>query len=631
MFYSSSKNRHKHWYHLLSVGQRKIWALAILGAFLLVACITVLVVYSVRAAGFDMTMVNSGLQGSVLYDSQNRIVANLSARENAPVQWAELPEHLVQAFVAREDAHFFDHRGVVYSALLRSTLRNMGAMRYKQGASTITMQLTRHVFELRGKTLDRKLLEIVLAQRVENNFDKQTILCQYLSRIYFGQSCYGIREAARYYFGKTVSELTLAESAMLAGVVRAPSVFNPKNSMEQATKVRRETLQRMLELEMITQEQYDQAEAQPIVLADASQRSTAAENNSYPVMWANAELEAIPAVRDEQGQGVSVVSHLQLDLQRYTEQAVENALRAIESPGHYPAAWQTPEADTPDAQMKSFAALRRPAWLRAPGAALKPGQATLQCCALVVDSRLNHRGKVLAVVGGRSSADGVDHWQDMVQPGRVAAPLVFCCACLPGGSSHHIVAHSAQITGSRLGYSVVRAFFDGLSLGIELPDAAHANDLYEGRYLLKRKDLARLLFDLQNMGNGYKLGLISAVWSHGQRLIYTSESERAPEYIRRESAAAVSHLPPFQYREGEPTVLHEELAENGGQWTMVFNDRGVAVFVWMGLEGAGSAAPQPTAELRRLISAASLSLAKELHTQTRRALRAPQPAPTPAS
>ena len=625
MFYSSSQNRHKHWYHILFVGHRKLWALGIICAFLLVACLTFLGVYSIRASAYDMGIVRAGMQGSVLYDSQNRMVALLSERENAPVQWSELPECLVQAFMAREDAHFFNHSGVVYSALIRSILRNILSMRYKEGASTITMQLTRHVFELQGKTMDRKLLEIVLAQRVERHFDKQTILCQYLSRIYFGQNCYGVREAARYYFGKSVHELNLPESAMLAGIVRAPSLYNPKRSPDIARKVRRETLLRMLELGMISQEQCDQASEAPLPELSSNGPNTDSASLSYPAMWANAELDTLPAVQGELGKGVSAVSYLNLPLQQYTEAAVQAAAAAVETPGNFPEAWR--EGRT-EAQVRDFTSMRRPGWLRPLGAQLRPGQGTVQCCALVLDARRNHRGQVLAVAGGRHAADGINRWQGAIQPGRSIAPLIFCCACLPGGSSHHIVAHSARITASRLGYDVVRALFDSLALETTLPDREHENDLYDGLFPLRRLDLARLLFDLQNEGRGYKPTLISTVWSHAQRLLYSAGgSETIPEYIRRESAGAVAHISPFLYHEGEPIVLHETLPEQNGQWSMVYNDRGVAVFVWMGVEGQDI---PPSKELTRLLSQASLALAKELHTQARRQLRADAAPAAPA-
>lgn len=622
MFYSRSQNRHKHWYHILIMGHRKLWALGIFFAFILTVCLAFLVVYSIRAAGYDISVVRSGLHGNMLYDSQNHVVTSLSEREPVPVQWNELPQHLIMAFTAREDAHFFDHSGVVYSAVLRSILRNILSMRYKQGASTITMQLTRHVYELQGKTMDRKMLEIMLAQRIENNYDKQTILCQYLSRIFYGQNCYGIREAARFYFGKSVSELNLAESAMLAGIVRAPSLYNPKYSPANARKVRRETLQRMLELEMISQDQYQEADNAPV--PTQFYPGEGISNASYPALWANEELAAISTIQEDMGKGISAVSYLLPQLQQRMEQSIQSSLAALETTGTYPEAWR---GEISEDWYKKFTTTKRPAWLRPAGTRPKAGEGVLQCCALVLDSRLNHRGNILAVVGGRHASDGINRWHGTMLPGRAIAPLVFCCACLPGGNSHHIVAHSASITGSRLGYPVVRAFFDTLALDTTLPDAAHENDLYDGLIPLQRLELARLLFSLQNMGKGYKPRLISSVWSHGQRLLYAAEAEQTPpEYIRRESASAVSHIPPFRYREGEPITMHEALPENGGYWAMVFNDRGVCVFLWMGVETAPGETPPDDAAFNKLISHIAFKLARDLHTAARQELRALAPA-----
>ncbi len=622
MIFSSPQNRHKRWYHFLSIGQKKLWALAAVGALFFAVCLTVLIVYSWRAAGYDMKQVGQSLPGSLLYDEESHVVATLTTHASMPVRQDELSQCLVQAFLAREDDNFFHHSGVDYIALLRSVLRNVLSLRYKQGASTITMQLTRHVFELQGKTMDRKLLEIVLAQRVENHYDKYAILCQYLSRIYFGQNCYGIREAALYYFGKQVNDLSLAESALLAGIVRAPSLYNPQRNRDLAIKVRRETLCRMRELGFISQEDFDHAASTPLPSSFPVHQPTADEKKLEQLaVWTNTELDQLPSVQRERDRGLAVVSFLNLPIQQYARQAVRRAVHAVESPGaSYPKEWLDLPCHDPQF-VKLFASPKRAATLKKPGEALQKGQGVLQCCVLVVDSRLNHRGNILALSTGREETDSRNRWQETVKPGRVAAPLVFCCACLPGGSAHHIVAHSARITGSRLGFDIVHNFIEGLNLETTLPDKQHANDLFDGLFPVRKIDLARVLFDLQNMGQAYGLHLISGVWSHGQRLLYTAQSAGAPEYIRREGAIAVSHLPPFRYREGEPLVLHEELPEGGGQWTMVFNDRGVAAFVWMGVETKQGEEVLLSPEQKKLISHASLALATELHQQARKLLR----------
>ncbi len=608
---------------MLSIGQKKLLMLAGVFVTLMLVVLAVLVVYTCRAMQYDVSRVSSGCGVSMLYDSQNRPVTDLSGSEGEYVPWNQFPKHLVDAFVAREDESFFDHGGVVYSSVLRSLLANMTAMSYEQGASTITMQLTRHVFELSGKTLDRKILEAMLAQRVERHVDKQTIFAQYLNRIYFGQSCYGIGAAARHYFGKAVKDLSLVESATLAGLVRAPSLCNPRRSMKNAMGVKRETLARMLELELITQEQHDAAVQAPIQLVPVEQ--TALANSSYAGMWAGRELDNLRADLGDNTRGLSVVSNLNLDIQQYLEIATERALTAVENNGKFPAEWQElidADPETVRNTIKAFTMAKRPTGLKVRGND-NDVAGVLQACVLVVDTRRNRKGNVLGVVGGRSVSDGVDRWQHKLVPGRTVAPLLFCCACLPGGDDLHIVARNSEVTGMRLGYDVVRSFFDSLKLGISLPPRERERDLYNGIFSLKRLDLARLLYDIQNQGRGYKLSMVQAVWSSGGKALYAYEPEKAPEYILRQSAVAVSRLSPFVYTEGKPLIMNETLPKNNGQWSMVCNERGVTVFVWMGFDDADSAAAA-SPEMRRLLPRAALYLAREVHAKARAILRAEQ-------
>ncbi len=621
MSFATTPNRRKRWYRLLTIGQKKLVAVCVVcGLFLLLVC-SVLGVYGYRAMHYDLDRVSSGKNSSTLFDSANQPIASIADEADSFVSRDELPRHLVNAFVAREDENFFEHDGVVLSSVLRSIIRNISSMRYEQGASTITMQLTRNVFELTGKSMDRKLLEAMLSLRIEHQFDKYTILEQYLSRIYYGQNCYGIKSAARYYFGKTVKELDLVECATLAGLVRAPSLYNPVRSMDKARAVKAETLQRMLECGMINQEECNAATAAPIILRKSSASLDA--GSSYSVMWTRRELAEMGNEVPEHAGGISVVSSLMLPLQQYLEQAVEKALTSVEQPGVYPEAWLTGMSDEQAESARSaFAKLRRPQELKIRGEN-NDLKNLLQCCVLVVDARRNHRGKVLAMVGGRSAVDGRDRWQDRMRPGRVAAPFLFCCACLPGGDDMHIVARSTEVTGRSLGYDVVRSFYDSLKLPVEFPGREQELYLYNGLFQMRRVDLARLLFCLQNEGRKYRLSMVNSVWNSNQQLIYSYEPEKASEYIRRESATAVSSLPPFRITEGEPIIMNEALPEGGGQWSMVYRPKGVCAFVWMGFDDTAN--PVASAkELRPLLSRASLALAREVFDKARALLRASQ-------
>lgn len=614
MSFSSSPNRRKHWYHLLSIGQKKLVIICSVMGVLLVGVCCVLAIYGYRAMQYDLNSVANGAKSSILYDSANRTVAAIADDGDSFVSRDELPKNLINAFVAREDESFFEHDGIVLTSVLRSFIRNVISMRYEQGASTITMQLTRNVFELSGKSMDRKLLEAMLALRIEQKFDKLTILEQYLSRIYYGQNCYGIKAAARHYFGKQVRELDLVECATLAGLVRAPSLYNPVRSMDKARAVKAETLQRMLACEMISQETCNEAMAAPIVLKRGS--ASAESGSSYAVMWTRRELEDLVNEIPEHSGGISVVSSLNLPLQQYLELAVEKALTSIEQPGIYPDAWVAGlSPEQAESERKSFAKLARPKDLKVRGES-NDLKGLLQCCVLVVDSRRNHRGKVLAMVGGRSAVDGLDRWSGRVRPGRAAAPFLFCCACMPGGADTHIVARSTEVTGRRMGYDVVRAFYDSLDLPIEYPSREQELYLYNGLFQMRRVDLARLLFCLLNEGRGYKLSMVNNVWNSNQQLIYHYEPEKSKEYIRREGATAVSELPPFHVSEGEPVTMNETLPEGSGQWSMVFRKGSICTFVWMGFDDSSHPLAS-SREMRFLLSRASSRLAREIYNEAR--------------
>ena len=618
MFYSPQTNRRKRWYRLLTISQKKLLVLAAMLGVGILVILGGLIFYTTRAMDYDMARVVNGNGQNMLYDSANQPIASLDGEEVAPpLQWQELPQNLINAFVAREDEDFFNHNGVVLSAVARSIVRNISSMRYEQGASTITMQLTRNVFELTSdKSLDRKMLEVMLAQRIERNYNKQTILLQYLDRIFFGQGCYGVRAAAQRYFGKSVSDLDLGECAMLAGVVRGPSIFNPEHNMKAAVKVRNETLQRMLECEMITHEECEAAKNAPIVLKRGESENT---DSTYPSMWARSELGTQLQEETGKSSGIAVVSNLNLPLQQFLEDAVEDTLTAIEVPARYPESWKTLTETPEEAEeaQKAFAKLKRPKTLKVRGNT-NDLTGLLQGCVLVVDARNTRRGNVLAVCGGRCAADGRDRWQEPLYPGRAAAPLVFCGACMPGGDNAHIVARSAEVTGQSLGYDMVYSFFESLQLkNTPLPDREHENDLYNGLYPMKKIDLAHLLFCLQNQGRGYKLSLINTIWSTGNRtVLYRYEPEKAPEYIRRESATTVAQLPPFVVTDGQPVCLNETLPNGMGQFAMLCRKKGICVFVWLGLDDNND--PNATArELRALLPKAAMNLARTVYNKAR--------------
>jgi penicillin-binding protein 1A len=192
------------------------------------------------------------------------LIGEFGEKRRNPLGFDQIPERMVQAFLSAEDANFFHHPGVDYRGLLRAGLQLALTGEKKQGGSTITMQVARNFYLSRKKTYTRKLSEIFLALRIEKELAKQEILELYLNKIYLGHRAYGVGAAARVYYGKQVDELDLAQTAMIAGLPKAPSRFNPLANPPRALERRNYVLDRMLELNFISKPEHAAASAQAI-------------------------------------------------------------------------------------------------------------------------------------------------------------------------------------------------------------------------------------------------------------------------------------------------------------------------------------------------------------------------------
>ncbi len=204
---------------------------------------------------------------SRVLDRKGRSIGEFYEQHRYVVPLEQIPEHTQMAFVAAEDNNFFEHSGIDYYAILRAAWVDLVAGEIKQGASTITMQLVKQLLLSPERKFRRKIREMILAKRIESRFSKDDILYLYLNQIYFGHGAWGIGEAAQSYFGKDVSELTVSESALLAGLPQRPSDYSPFRDPVAAETRRRSVIGRMLATEAIDQEQHDQALADVPVLA----------------------------------------------------------------------------------------------------------------------------------------------------------------------------------------------------------------------------------------------------------------------------------------------------------------------------------------------------------------------------
>ncbi|WP_238082622.1 MULTISPECIES: peptidoglycan glycosyltransferase/peptidoglycan DD-transpeptidase MrcA [Pseudescherichia] len=199
-----------------------------------------------------------------VYTADGELIAQYGEKRRIPLTLDQIPPVMVKAFIATEDSRFYEHHGVDPVGIFRAASVALFSGHASQGASTITQQLARNFFLSPEKTLIRKLKEVFLAIRIEQMMSKDEILELYLNKIYLGYRAYGVGAAAQVYFGKSVDQLTLSEIAVIAGLPKAPSTFNPLYSLDRATSRRNVVLARMMSEGYISQSQYDSARSEAI-------------------------------------------------------------------------------------------------------------------------------------------------------------------------------------------------------------------------------------------------------------------------------------------------------------------------------------------------------------------------------
>ncbi len=196
---------------------------------------------------------------STFFADDGSVIGLFYKEKRFPIPLDTIPPHVMNAFLAAEDARFFSHPGIDLLGIARAAIRNLKSGEFSQGASTITQQVTRNFILTKEKKLSRKIREAILSFRLEKSLSKQEILSLYLNEIYLGRGAYGVEAAARTYFGKSTEGLTVAEAAMIAGLVSNPNRSAPPKNLENAMKRREFVLSSMLRNSFITQEQFQKA------------------------------------------------------------------------------------------------------------------------------------------------------------------------------------------------------------------------------------------------------------------------------------------------------------------------------------------------------------------------------------
>ena len=255
--------------------RRSIWVRLLLG---FVICVFGLIASAVLVLGYALVVAQPNLPSLEaltdyrpkvplrIYTADHVLIGEFGEERRSVVRIQDVPDYMKKAVLAIEDARFYDHGGVDLTGILRAGTVALTNGHASQGASTITMQVARNFFLSSEKTYTRKIYEMLLAYKIERALTKDQILEVYMNQIYLGQRAYGFASAARVYFGKDLKDVTLAEAAMLAGLPKAPSAYNPVVNPKRAKVRQQYILERMLELHYITHEQYDEAAKQPLVV-----------------------------------------------------------------------------------------------------------------------------------------------------------------------------------------------------------------------------------------------------------------------------------------------------------------------------------------------------------------------------
>jgi penicillin-binding protein 1A len=312
------------------------WAVfGIMGISLLgtVALAMVLGIYSQLAKKYDLAALGQMPERTMVFDSAGELLGRMHGENRIVVPLSQVSPDFVKALLAREDSRFYKHSGIDYVGVARAFVRNIKDRRVVQGASTLTMQLARNSYpDLNDRSFHRKLLEMMLARRIEKVWTKEQIIEHYVNRIFFGTGVYGIQRASQVYFGKHASQLSLSEGAMIVGIIRSPVRFSPFRNFDGAIKERNDVLQRMLMLKMITPEEELAARYADIALRA---QPLFQSQGDWALDAVRRDLDRLLEQHEIEDGGLLVHTTLSKELQTVAEASVEARLAAVEKlPGY---------------------------------------------------------------------------------------------------------------------------------------------------------------------------------------------------------------------------------------------------------------------------------------------------------
>ena len=336
---------------------------------------------------------------TTILDVRNRVAARLFTEHRVEVALEDVPHHLRNAIIAAEDERFFGHAGLDPVALGRAMIRNLQAGRIVEGGSTITQQLAKNLFLSPERTVARKLQEALVTVRLERSYDKQRILELYINQIYWGHGAYGAQVASQTYFGKDVWDLTLAESALLAGIVRSPENLSPYRNLEAALARRRQVLDNMVRLGFVEAQVASEASNEPVHLSGLRQDQNMAPYFVEYVVHTLAEARPDISEADIWRGGYVIRTTMDLDMQLAAQNAMTSGLP--------------------------------------PGTLGQGGVEQPQGALVAIDPSNGH---IRAMVGGREYSKSTWNraWRAKRQPGSAFKPFVYVAALDMGFSPAHL-------------------------------------------------------------------------------------------------------------------------------------------------------------------------------------------------
>ncbi len=331
--------------------------------------------YAVWAQTFDFKKVGEMPERNTVFDVDGKIYSRLAGANRIVVPINEVSPYFINALIAREDTRFYKHGGLDPRGVARAVFRNITSSSVKEGASTITQQLARNSLPLGGRNLRRKMLEAMVALRIERQFTKEQILELYVNRIYFGSGCYGIETASQAYFGKNASKLNLSEAAVLAGLIRSPNRFSPLNHPEAAAAQRNSVLERMVELKQISARDAEQARATRVT---SNPKRLPQIQENYAMDAVQRDLNILLTSEQIDFGGLYIYTTLDPTVQHAAEQSLESHLSQVE-------------------RQRGFRHPTRASY-RAPAEGEDAAMPYLEGAVVVID---NSSGGIRALVGGR--------------------------------------------------------------------------------------------------------------------------------------------------------------------------------------------------------------------------------------